>query len=122
MGKKEEIDNILKELNQSSPSIKASLLARVDGLVIHSRLMEGVDGRSLAAMTATIVGTAQTISKELEQGKLNQVIVESENGKLVSINAGKLAILSCLVDPNANLGFVLLEMGKAAKKLEEILE
>ncbi|NOZ81623.1 MAG: hypothetical protein GXO63_00525 [Candidatus Micrarchaeota archaeon] len=122
MGKKEALDRILKELNETSPDIKASLIARVDGLLIHSRLVHGMDGRSLAAMTATIVGTAQTISKEIEQGKLKQVIVDSENGKLISINVGKIAILSCLVSPSANLGLVLLEMSKAAEKIKKEIE
>lgn len=122
MAKKEALDKILKELKESTRDIEASIIARVDGLIIESELMKNIDERGMAAMTAAIVGTAQTASRELKQGKFNQVIIESEDGKMISINAGELAILTCLVKPKANLGLILLEMKRASKKIADVVE
>ena len=72
-------------------------------------------------MTAALVGTAETSAGELKLGNFGQVIVESDDGKLVATGAGGLAILACLVGKDANLGLVLLSMEKASKRVSKIL-
>lgn len=102
-------------------SIEASAVIRRDGLMIASNLTEGVDSRTVAAMSAALVGTAETCSAELKRGRFMQVIIESENGQLVATGAGELAILVCLVSRKGNMGLVLLEMGKVASKIATML-
>ncbi|MEM2974765.1 MAG: roadblock/LC7 domain-containing protein, partial [Candidatus Micrarchaeia archaeon] len=80
------------------------------------------ESRTVAAMTAALVGTAETCTSELKRGIFNQVIVESEKGKIVAIGAGSLAILVCLMRPEGNLGYVLISMERSAKKIEASLK
>lgn len=120
MTREEELKKILEEF-ESLSDVVGSAIVRRDGLMILSGLPNNVNRRGVAAMTAAIVGTGETASKELNMGKLRQVIVESEMGKLVSTGAGETSILTALVRENANMGLVLLEMEKAAKKISRIL-
>ncbi|MEW6329030.1 MAG: roadblock/LC7 domain-containing protein [Candidatus Micrarchaeota archaeon] len=115
------LEELLGELASSAGDIEASAVVRRDGLMIASNLPSRIDSHTIAAMTAAIVGTAETCSSELKRGDFMQVIVESENGKIVSTGAGKLAILVCLVKPTANLGLVLLSMNRTADKIAEIV-
>jgi len=39
----------------------------------------------------------------------------------VSVGAGKMAVLVCLVKPTGNLGLVLLAMDRTSKKIEKVL-
>ncbi len=89
--------------------------------MILSSLPEAVNSKAVAAMAAAIVGTGETASKELSIGVLNQVVVESGSGKLVSVGAGSDAILAVLIKPKANMGLILMNMERAAKKIARII-
>ena len=117
---KDKLENLLVELSQTG-DIEASAIVRRDGLMIASNLPSKIDSRTIAAMAAALVGTAETCSSELARGQFMQVIVESELGKIVSVGAGKMAVLVCLVKPIGNLGLVLLAMDRTNKKIEKVL-
>lgn len=118
--KRQELESILAELRKVG-DIDASAIVRRDGLMVASDMPNYVDARTIAAMTAALVGTAETSVSELKLGEFGQVIVESVEGKLVATGAGELAILACLVSKDANLGLVLLSMEKSSKRIAEIL-
>ena len=89
--------------------------------MIASDLPARFESRTVAAMTAALVGTAETFSSELKRGTFQQVVVDGEKGKIVALGAGKLAILVSLMRQDGNLGYVLLSMERAAKSIENIL-
>ena len=117
---KERIELVLDELRKTG-DIEASAVVRRDGLMVSSDLPARVESRTVAAMTAALVGTAETTSSELKRGAFQEVVVDSEKGKIVAIGAGKMALLVSLMRPEGNLGFVLLSMERAAKNIESIL-
>jgi predicted regulator of Ras-like GTPase activity (Roadblock/LC7/MglB family) len=101
--------------------IKAAAVVRRDGLVITHTLPDGVDPKIVAAMTAAIVGTSEMATVQLSQGRFERAIIESDEGKLLSLGAGEEALLVALVYKDANLGLVLMGMEKAAHLVDEIL-
>lgn len=109
-------------MRSASQDIKGAIIARVDGLPIVSDLPKGVDPKRIAATSATLLGTAQTSCKEIKAGECKVIIIESEEGKLISMAAGELAVLSCLVKQRANLGFVLLLMERASARIEKMVK
>jgi len=56
------------------------------------------------------------------KGVPDRVIVEGENGKIIATGAGSRALLVAMTNPKANLGLVLLELGKASEKIKGILK
>lgn len=118
---KESIGLVLDELRKTG-DIEASAVVRRDGLMIASDLPSRVEGRNVAAMTAALVGTAETTSSELKRGAFQEVVVDSEKGKIVAIGAGRLSILVCLMRAEGNLGYVLISMEKAATKIDDLLK
>ncbi len=124
MSKEEELKSALEDLKNVS-GVVGSAVVTSDGLLIYSDLPESVNKRALAAMAAAIVGTGMQVTKELTIGMLNQIMVEAKEGRFISIsvsNEEDSPILSTLVSPKANLGLVMLEMEKAAKKIQRIME
>lgn len=117
---KEELNRVLEELRKAG-DIEASAIVRRDGLMIASDLPARIESRTVAAMAAALVGTAETCSSELKRGIFEEIVVDSENGKIVAIGAGKLAILVSLVQKEGNLGLVLLAMERAAKKIDSLI-
>lgn len=118
---KEKLEEVLAELRKTG-DIEASAIVRRDGLMITSDLPPKVESRTVAAMTAALVGTAETCTSELKRGIFNEVVVESEKGRIVAIGAGSMALLVCLMRAEGNLGYVLISMERAAKKIEESLK
>ncbi len=124
MSKEEELKGALEDLKNVS-GVVGSAVVTSDGLLIYSDLPESVNKRALAAMAAAIVGTGMQVTKELAIGMLNQIMVDAKEGRFISIsvsNEEDSPILSTLVSPKANLGLVMLEMEKAAKKIQRIME
>lgn len=116
-----ELEAILSHL-QEFPDITGCAIVRKDGLMIASSLSPKIDSRAIGAMAAAIVGTAETAIGELHLGKFPQIIAEAEKGKLVATGAGGQALLVCMVRATANLGLVLLEMGRASERISSKLE
>ncbi len=116
----ERLERTIDDLSHLS-DIKAAAVVRRDGLVITHTLPDGVDPRIVAAMTAAIVGTSEMATVQLGQGRFERAIVESDEGKLLSVGAGEEALLVALVYKDANLGLVLMGMEKAARAVDTIL-
>ncbi|MFA6036280.1 MAG: roadblock/LC7 domain-containing protein, partial [Candidatus Micrarchaeia archaeon] len=58
---KNKLEDLLGELGQAG-DVEASAIVRRDGLMIASNLPSKVDSRTIAAMAAALVGTAETCS------------------------------------------------------------
>src|SRR2546428_612015 len=111
---------ILTELRRL-PAVLGATIARRDGILIAHALPKTVDPKMIAAMAAAIVGTSEMATIQLDQGRFVRAIIESDEGKLLSLGAGDEALLVALVYDDANLGLVLLAMERAAKQVEKIL-
>lgn len=116
----EEMNQILCELNGLS-GVNASAIVSRDGLLMASDIPEGLHGETFAAMSATMLGAAETVIGELEKGIPERVIVESNMGKMVATGAGPKALIVVLADTGIGLGLVLVEIEKASEKLKELL-
>lgn len=117
----ELIDKLISELKKAG-GVEACAAVSRDGLLIRSSMQKEQFAESFAAMSATMLGAAETASTELGKGVPNRVIVESTQGRLIAVGAGPKALLVVIVNPEAGLGLILLELDKTAKKLKELLE
>jgi len=117
--KKDKLISLLKEM-QKIGDINGSIVVSRDGLVIASNMTE-IDPDTFAAMSAAMQGAAETAASELKQGEVDQIIIETRKGKIISTGAGR-AILVILTSRSINLGLALLEMGKTAEKIANILK
>ena len=117
----ELVDKLLSDLKKSG-GVEACAAVSRDGLLIKSSMQKEQFAESFAAMSATMLGAAETASTELGKGVPNRVIVESSQGRLIAVGAGPKALLVVIVSPEAGLGLILLELDKSAKKLKELLE
>ena len=115
------VDKLLSDLKKSG-GVEACAAVSRDGLLIRSSMQKEQFAESFAAMSATMLGAAETASTELGKGVPNRVIVESTQGRLIAVGAGPKALLVVIVNPEAGLGLILLELDKTVKKLKELLE
>jgi len=117
----QQMVDILRELQASSPDIEASAVVSVDGLSIASALPREVEEDRVSAMSAAMLSLGERISAELARGRLEQVYVKGERGFVVLMSVGQEAVLTALAGGRAKLGLVFLDMRRAAEDLSKIL-
>jgi len=116
----EMLEKILEDL-KATGGIEASLVASRDGLIIHTNMDLKEHAQTFAAMSATMLGAAETATLELRKGIPDRIIVESDKGKIIATGSGKKALLVILTKPNASLGIILIEVAKSSEKIREVL-
>lgn len=116
----ELLDNILRNL-QSVGGIEASIIASRDGLLMSSKISGIKNQDTFVAMSATMLGAAETATAELGKGVPNRIIIESKHGKVIVMGAGPKGLLIIITAPDAGLGLILMEAAKASDKVRQIL-
>lgn len=117
-----EFENTLREMSRANPQIIASAIVRTDGLVLASELPKNSDEGIVSAMSAAVLNIGKRSVTELNRGKLDKVIISGSKGDIVIRGVGGTALLSAITNPDSNLGLVLLEMKRAAEKIQELLK
>ncbi len=118
--KSEKLLSELKKLANVG-NIEGSAVVARNGLMIASDLPRDVDERRLGAMSATMMGAVETAAITLNKGTIKRVTAEIEKAILITMGAGKKAILVVSASPNANLGMLMVEMEERVKNIREII-
>lgn len=116
----EEINQALEEV-RSIRGMESIAVATRDGLMVTSEKKDELDASSYAAMAATMLGAAETSLTELGKDIPERVIIESGDSRIVVVGAGPTALLLASIGMSSPLGFALVSMDKAARKIEELL-
>jgi len=117
----EMVETILKEISRAG-GIEVAAIASRDGLLILSTLSEQRLAERFVAMSATMMGAAETAATELGMGIPEKIILESKKGKIIGMGAGPKALFFVMTRHDASLGLVLIEMKKASEKIKHLLE
>ncbi|UZE92569.1 MAG: roadblock/LC7 domain-containing protein [Methanosarcinales archaeon] len=115
-----DLEKVLTDLRRTG-DIEASAIVSRDGLLMASDIPESVHAETFAAMSATMLGAAETAVAELKKGIPDRLIIESKKGKVITTGAGPKVLLVVLTSPEAGLGLILVEMERATDKLKGML-
>ena len=121
VSKKKRLDNVLKNLEGRVKDIKGSAIVTRDGLIVSSRLPTDVDLNAFGGFSASFFGAAETAIYELKNVPLYDVYIETDEVKVIAVEAGEYAFLVTLVKLDANTGFVLMEMKNSANEIKKIM-
>lgn len=117
---REMFEKVLDDLGATG-DIEASAVVSKDGLLMASNISSGTQPDTFAAMAATMLGAAETAVNELGKGKVERVIAESKEIKIITSGATDNILLVLMAKPTAALGLILVEMDKAVKKIASIM-
>ncbi|MBU7018686.1 MAG: roadblock/LC7 domain-containing protein [Theionarchaea archaeon] len=119
--KVQELTDLLKDLEGTTPDIEASAVVSVDGLMIASALPQDVEEDRVAAMSAAMLSLGERTASELARGGLSEVYVKGENGYVVLMASGENAVLTALARKDAKLGLVFLDMKRTAEEVANVV-
>jgi uncharacterized protein len=100
------------------PGVRGSLLISAgDGLVVAERLMDGIDGRPIAALAASLVQRLARATGCAGMRSPSFVHLRGDSGSVLAAPGPDDLLLVALVEPNANLGLARIEMLDAVGRL-----
>lgn len=117
-----ELENLLKAMEDADPDIESSAVVRTDGLVMASALPKNADEGLIAAMSAALLNIGNRAVVELARGELDKVIVSGTKGDIILRGVGSEAVLSAITKPGANLGLLLVEMKRTGDRIMSVLK
>ena len=108
---------MLRELRQEG--VRSSAVISRDGLVIASDLDAGSYVETFAIMCATLMGAAVTANMELKRSSPEKVTVESSDGKMLIMNAGRKAVVVSVLEGGSDEDAVTKHMAKIAEHIKQ---
>ena len=90
-------------------------VAADDGLAVAQLLMEGVNGKALAAFAASLARKVSGAAAATGAGHVRFVQVPAERGTLLVALAPRELLVGALAEPGVDVGLARLEMMRAAE-------
>ena len=109
--------DILNQLNDI-PGVRGSLVVDLEGLVIASNLMSGMEERTISAMVANI--SSEILRAMPRQQKLSGVQLQAAEGTVIFLNAPE-CLLTVIAEPGANIGLISIKMKASLERLLKVL-
>ena len=116
-----KVRSLLRNLHATLPEVEASAVVSRDGITVASLLGTSADKDRFGAMCASLLALADRAGKEVDRGRLRQIILDGTGGPMLLTHAGETAVLAVAASPQANLGRLILETRKVAKELADLL-
>ncbi len=95
----------------------AMLVAGEDGLIVAEALMEGVGGKAIAALAASLAKRMRQAMDAAGAGAPHFLHLEGADGTLLIVPAPDGVLVVAVGDAQMNVGLVRLEMLSAAESL-----
>ncbi|MDI6740737.1 MAG: roadblock/LC7 domain-containing protein [Candidatus Edwardsbacteria bacterium] len=111
--------DVLNEINDI-PGVRGSIVLDMEGLVIASNIMSGLEERTISAMVANIYHEIARALAGGEGGGLSAVQLLAGEGNVLFM-CGTECILTVIADPGANIGLVSIKMKASLDRLLELL-
>jgi predicted regulator of Ras-like GTPase activity (Roadblock/LC7/MglB family) len=113
------MQDILSELNRVR-GVGGSILFNADGLLMESALRSDIDEQGLSAAAGNLITQAQRLCDALSIGKQTGFAASGDEGGVMVCAAGPGTLL-VLLDPNANLALLRLEVKPFLERITQRL-
>jgi len=119
--KQEQITNVLRKLQSSTPDIEGAAVISMEGLIIASSLPASVEEDRISAMSAALYGIGTRAAEELQRGVIDQVYIRGMNGYMITNQAGSEGLLVVIANAKAKLGIIFLDIKRASEELSRLI-
>ncbi|MEN8218784.1 MAG: roadblock/LC7 domain-containing protein [Pseudomonadota bacterium] len=117
----EKLNSTLRELQVDVSDIEAGALVSEDGLLLASALPPNIDQDNIGGVVALLIQLSHRAVTELDQGGMERVIIQSENGYSIVTKTTENASLVVLARKGSTLGLLLMKIDSTANKISKIL-
>lgn len=109
---------ILDELGERF-GVRGSLLVTRDGVIVASRLGDGLDSESVAALASAVISSAARSVERLSLGAMRRMVLTASCGRLLFEPIGDL-VLVVATETGIELDHMRLEIAGPARRIREL--
>lgn len=109
--------SILTQLNKVQ-GVRGSMVINRDGIVVAGEFAEDVDEKGIGAMASSLLAALDGAVKRISLGRMNRFVLTGNENKAVIVDTGP-ALLYVLLQREANMGLINVEIREAAKQVIE---
>ena len=115
---KVELERIVNDLGKVD-GVEGGLIVDCNGDILGQRILQDIDISLFGPMANVITSSSKRLINSSKQGKIQRVLVESENGKALFLDLGKVHLI-VLMKNHANVGLIMVSSKRAAEKILEL--
>ena len=119
MSPSNSIEKLLDGFKENSKVSDATLISR-SGMHIAGKVPENAHRETFVAMSAILLGAAETATSELKE-ELSHVVIELKKTYIIILNCGPKALLALKMSKDKDLEDVISEVSKTILKIEDEL-
>jgi predicted regulator of Ras-like GTPase activity (Roadblock/LC7/MglB family) len=110
---------LIQELVDNVTEAQHAILLSADGLlIVSSRGIDRDDAEHLAAVASGVQSLTRGVSERIRVGKVQQTVIQFEEGFMFVMAAGYGACLCVIAEPDADAGNVVYEMAMLVTRAE----
>ncbi len=125
MSREEKLENLKALLNEFSTTHKdvqgQIIIAYPAGVPLINTWKGEINPVLIGAISAAVKLTFHRLCQNLKKGDLKRLYMKSENGRVIIQNAGPHAILTSIIDDEADLGRIAFSMSNLTIEIEKLL-
>ncbi len=112
---KVELERIVNDLGKVD-GVEGGLIVDCNGGILSQRILQDIDISLFGPMANVITSSSKRLINSSNQGKIQRVLVESENGKALFLDLGNVHFI-VLMKNHANVGLIMVSSKRAAEKI-----
>jgi len=116
---KNKIQEIVESLRRDNPDIAGCVILNEKGVIIAHSIPPEIDEERVSMVFATLRSAAEKTAQHMALEKMRQFVIFAERGGALLQRHGDLFLL-VFMKCDAKLGAVLMELGYAIERLEQI--
>ena len=117
--KLEEVTLILDELKEKG-NLLGVLLSFRDGELILDNFQEGKDMKTFAAMSASVIGSAEGLGKTIGDRTIKKIITELEEKTIITVGCGERIVVTLVINDESKVDQILSEIDEYLEKIIKI--
>ncbi len=119
MSPSNSLERLLEQLKENPDVEDVTLISR-SGMHIAGNVPEHSHRETFVAMSAILLGAAETATSELKED-LSHVVIELKKSKILVLNGGPKALLALKISKDGNLDKILSDTPRIVSKMQDFL-
>jgi len=118
-----KVNGLIKEFTKSQSDVQGQIVILFpEGVPIANTWKGKIDPILVGAISAAVKLTFQSLCKNMKKGNLNRLFMNNEYGRAIIQNAGPKAILTTIIDQEADLFRIAFGMSTLTIDIEKLLK
>ena len=113
-----ELEKIVNDLGKVD-GVEGNLIVDGNGDILSHHMLQDVDISLFGPMTHVITSSSKRLLNSSNQGEIQRILVESEQGKALFLHLGKVQFI-VLMENRANVGLIMVSSKRASEKIVEL--